>query len=455
MAAHSRTYSASPSIYPPRTYSPANSHSSLREQQHWSGSPRDTAYNGSEGYIGDHSKSVALTPPSRPASPPKALGARFLSSLSNAQPAAAALTRKGSVLHSRAKTLAAIVPKLNTPAGTPERPEKPHLPNKIFGDLFSGESAPIRLGAPVSPTKEKEESEFIMDYSPGFTERPSGMFKRRGTGESARTTAPSQKTSWFSRRSTATSMPKQTTDELASININSSLFPNGPVDPLNPAAFNDLLLNATNLLAHMQVAYKEKLDYISTIQPEIDAQREEVEEAETRSKHLKMQLEDMGKQAQERAMAMQELARQLTEEKMKVQEARDAVRTVRLVPSRNNEEELTPRRRKRNSDSASDSGFESDLDSVFSAGTGSGVETSATAPSITSSQAWTTRQQREKDVIVSQAGNRAGKRMGEESAAWATVEALRGENQDLRTQREEMQQTLQGLIDFVGSIHGV
>lgn len=456
--AHSRTCSATPSIYPPRTYSPANS--SLREQHQWSGSLRDTAYNGSEGLIGDSPKQLALAPPPRPASPPKALGARLLSSLSNAQPAAAALTRKGSVLHSRAKSLAAFVPKLNTSA-TPDRAEKPHVPNKIFGDIFHGESAPIRLGAPVSPTKEKEESEFIMDYNTGFTERPS-TFKRRGTSESTRTTAPTQKTSWFSRRPTATSIPKYTPDELANVNINATLFPNGPVDPLNPAAFNDLLLNATNLFNHMQAAYKEKLDYISIIQPEIDAQREEVEEAEIRSKHLKMQLEDMGRQAQEQETAMQDMAQQLSEEKVKVQEAQEAVRTIRLVPRDENRDSdeaqtQTPLRRRRNSGgSASDSGFESDLDSVFSAGTGSGVETPMTAPSIASGQAWNVRQPRGKEAMVGRAGNHAtGKRLVDERAAWATVEALRGENQDLRAQRDEMQRTLQGCIDFVSCINGV
>jgi hypothetical protein len=259
-----------------------------------------------------------------------------------------------------------------------------------------------------------------------------------------------QKTSWFSRRATSTSIPKHPSDELANVNINASLFPNGTVDPLNPAAFNDLLLNATNLLQRMQTAYKEKLAYISTIQPEIDAQREEVEEAETRSTHLKMQLEDMGRQAQEQETAMQEMARQLSEEKMKAQEAREAARTVRLVP-RDSDEEQTPRRRKRISGgSASDSGFESDLDSVFSAASPSGAETPMTAPSI---HAW---QAKGQDGVVGRAGNHgAGKRLGAENAAWATVEALRSENLDLRTQMEEMQRTLQGCIDFVGSVHGV
>ena len=444
MATHSRTSSATPGIYPPRTYSPSTS--SLHQQHQWVGPPRDIGYNGSEGYIGDSSQQAVITPPpSRPASPPKALGARFLSSFSNAQPAAAALTRKGSVLHSRARSLAAFVPKLNTSSTpTPEKTEKAHIPNKLFGDLFHGESAPIKLGAPVSPTKEKEESEFIMEYNPSFTERPASMFKRRATGESTKTTPQPQKTSWFSRRATSTSIPKHTTDELANVNINASLFPNGAVDPLNPAAFNDLLLNATNLLNRMQTAYKEKLDYISTIQPEIDAQREEVEEAETRSKHLKMQLQDMGRQAQEQETAMQDLARQLTEEKMKAQEAREAARTVRLVP----DEEQTPRQRKRNSGgSASDSGFESDLDSVFSAVSPGGAETPMTAPSI---YAW---QARGQEGVVGRAGNQ--KRLGAENAAWATVETLRSENFDLRVQMEEMQRTLQGCIDFVGGVNGV
>jgi hypothetical protein len=307
----------------------------------------------------------------------------------------------------------------------------------------------------VSPTKEKEESEVIMDYNTSFTERPSSMFKRRGTGESTKSPAPSQKTSWFSRRPKTTSTPRQTSDEFATLDVNATLFPNGPVDPLNPASFNDLLLNATNLLTRMQAAYKEKLDYITTIQPEIDAQREEVEEAETRSKHLKLQLEDMGRQAQEHETAMQDLARQLFEEKMKVHEAREAVRTVRLVPRAESDEEQTPRRRKRNSGgSASDSGFESDLESVFSAGTASGAETPATAPSISSAN--NARQPKGRDGVVSRTGNNGGgKRLGAEHAAWATVEALRNENRDLRAQMEEMQRSLQGCIDFVSAVHGV
>ncbi|KAK3710615.1 hypothetical protein LTR37_010242 [Vermiconidia calcicola] len=434
------TYIRSPSAARtalPRTYTSSNlSHHSRP------GSSRDTGYNGSEGLIDDTSSprqfdgvwnedGQVIASPRETAAPIRpAFGARFLSSLSGAQPAAAALTRKGSVLHSRAKSLAAYVPKLNTSNTPTLTPERVQAPNKIFGDLFNGESAPIRLGAPVSPTKEKDESEFVMEYTPTFTERPSAAFRRRDTGASAATTRPPsvKKSSWFNRQPTAASIPKpqqQQQDELATIDINQSLFPNGPADPLNPAAFNDLLLNATNLLQRMQAAYMEKVDYISSIQPEIDAQREEVEEADTRSKHLKFQMENMAQQLVDRDQAMQDMGRQLAQEKIRAQEARESARTVRLVPERrdDDDEETPTRRRKRPSDeSASDSGFESDMDSVFSAH--SGAETPLSPP-------MSSYRLRRKGLSSNKTGN--------EGAAWATVEALRNENQGLRVQMERMQ----------------
>ncbi|KAK5166097.1 uncharacterized protein LTR77_008358 [Saxophila tyrrhenica] len=468
---HARTQSSFSTTPTSASYTP----SGLNPNRSPQSTPlRDTAYNGSEGLINDLDSTPYFdgetlddslpTAPARVATTPArpAFGARLLSSLSNAQPAAAALGRKGSVLHSRAKSLAAYVPKLNT-ANTPSdapAPTRAQAPNRIFGDLFNGESAPIRLGAPISPTKEKEETEFVMEYTPTFTDRPTSMFTRRDTASSNRSTPPTQtrKASWFVRRSTATtpskaSQPPQ--DELANLNISSALFPNGPADPLSPASFNDLLLNATSLLDRMQIAYKEKCTYIASLQPELDAQREEVEEAETRSQHLKMQLEDMGRQAQERERAMQDLSKQLTEEKMWVQELREnSARTVRLVREESGEDaERTPTRRGKRisaSDAASDSGFESDLDSVFSATTSGGNETPASpARSLVAgdnASYWALKQPNGK------AGNT--KRDGD-GPAWATVEALRNENQVLKGRMGEMEREMQGVIDFVGGLNGI
>lgn len=424
----------------------------------------DTAYNGSEGHIDDRVNSFELEQEdyqaegSRVASPRPTFGGRLLSSLSNAQPAAAALGRKGSILHSRAKSLAGFVPKLNSNANSNQStPERSQGPNRLFQSFFDGESAPIRIGPPISPTKEKEESEFVMEYRSSFTERPRTMPRRQSNAPSTMSTPASTKTSWFGRKSTATTPVRQQVlhDELATLNINTSLFPNGAVDPLNPASFNDLLINATNLLNRMQAAYREKADYISSIQPEIEAQREEVEETETRNAHLKMQLEDLGRKAQEQEQAMQEMARQVQDAKMEAEEAREAAKTIRVVRESDDVED-TPTRRcgKRSSASsasASDSGFESDLDSVFSAG---GVP----SPDYDGGM-WELRPPKNEPSSQSRRDltarpGMAGKRLGSEGAAWATVEALRGENNELKGRVEEMQRTIDGCIDFVGMLKG-
>lgn len=419
----------------------------------------DTAYNGSEGHLSDKLASFELdqedyqSPASRASSPRPTLGGRLLSSLSNAQPAAAALGRKGSVLHSRAKSLAAFVPKLNT--SNQSTLERPQGPSRLFQSFFDGDSAPIRLGPPVSPTKEKEETEFVMEYRPSFTERPRTAPRRQSNATSMMSTPASTKTSWFGRKSAAatpTRLPAMH-DDLANLNINSSLFPNGPIDPLNPASFNELLLNATNLLNRMQTAYREKVDYLSSMQPEMDAQREEVEETETRNAHLKMQLEDLGRKAQEQDDAMQEMARQVQEAKIEAQEARDAAKTIRMV--RDGDSEATPtRRRKRTSAGstcASDSGFESDLDSVVSAG-------GAASPDY-DGRTWELRQPKAPQASLQRRDLTArpgivGRRTEDESTAWATVQALRRENAALKGQMEEMQKTIDGCIEFVGMLKG-
>lgn len=447
-------------------------------------SSRSTSYNGSEGYIDDNSTAsfdlardgydIQLPAPTKAATPLRpALGSRLLSSLSNAQPAAAALSRKGSLLHSRAKSLAGFA-KLgsSTANASPSRPQAQQKSHPVFGDLFNGDSAPVRLGVtPSSPLK--EESEFIMEYKPTFTERPAGGPRRRSSAQHhvSQPTTASKSGSWFARKPTlptpSASTPRAQ-DEFMTMDINSSLFPNGPVDQMSPHAFNELLLNATDLLQRMQTAYKEKVRYISTIQPEIEAQKEEVEEAETRSRHLKLQLEDLSRQAADQTHTMQEMAIQLAEEKMKVHDAQESARsTVKLVrrntDSTDGEAEDTPRRWKRGSagSQASDSGFESDAEyaeSVMSAGTG---EAPLSPPRMVVTPAydghdWAANTTKAPPAIHRQNSRSAAayshKRMGSESAAWATVESLRGENHGLRTQVAEMQRTIQDCIDLVGTV---
>lgn len=456
---------------------PASGYQSLVASHH----PSTTAYAGSQGLIDDHrydsvdldrdafDRVLGPAPAKAHISGRPALGSRLLSSLSGANPAAAALTRSRSIIHSRAQSLASFVPSFG-----PASEKTVSTTNRIFGDLFNGESAPVRLGIPpTSPTKEKSESEFIMEYRPSLTERPAAGGRRRSNAPFS----PPQshaKTGWFGRKASGVSSPSAAavTDDILNLNVNNSLFPNGPADPLSPHAFNDLLLNATGLLERMQTAYRQKIAYIASIQPEIEAQREEVEEAETRAQHLKLQLEDMGRRAQEQQTSMHQLAMQLAEEKTKAHEASEAAaRTVRHVrqspdarPEVDDDDDETPRRRKRGSaGSASDSGFESDLDrdtdSMLSGGPATPLTPSGPASTpLFDQQDWQQRQTEHHEVerlrSLRTPGSIGGgvRRMGGGEAAYATVYQLRGENHALRKQMEEMQRTLQGCIDFVGNV---
>lgn len=436
------------------------------------------AYHGSEGQIDDRSVSsldfarhdvenITVPEPTKGGARP-ALGSQFLSTLSNnAQPAAAALSRKSSVLHSRAKSSLSgfRLPKFNGNGQTGDKtPEKQQQSNRGLGDLFHGESAPVRLGAPLSPTR--EDAPFVMEYRPAFTERPAAS-RRRSAAPPQTTPNTPPKTSWFSRKSNAPTPPAtQTRDEFLNMDINSTLFPSGPADPMSPHAFNDLLINASNAIQRMQHAYREKAEFISSIGPEIDAQKEEVEEVETRSRHLKMQLEDMSRKAEEQNQAMREMAEQLAASKLEASEAQEAVRreqakardTVKIVrrdtgDSEESDKDVTPRHKRRSGASqASDSGFESDADYADSvpSGPASPMKLAASPSPVYDGSDWPQRPAPSKQNSwfgAQSVGGRAG-----DVASRQTIEGLRGENWELRKQVAEMERNLQGCLDFVGGL---
>ncbi|KAK5107333.1 hypothetical protein LTR62_001388 [Meristemomyces frigidus] len=466
-----------------------------------------TAYHGSQGHLDEQSMlSVDLDrddydnlqqpEPCKTASPIRpALSARLMSTWSNAQPAATALSRKGSVMHSRAKSLAGFLPKLNasvpsTPGASEAVQTRPR--QSVFANMFSGESAPIRLGIPQSPSKEMEESEFVMEYKPSFTERPTPPRRRISgfTPASASTTTTQTKPGWFSRKTPAPLSPPQPRDEpdpILTLNINTALFPTGVADPCDPHAFNDLLLNATSLLQRMQAAYKERVDSIAFMQPEMDAQQEEVEEAETRAEHLKLQLEELAFKSVEQNRAMEEMAAQLAAEKMKVIDLKEEVaasRTVRPVhrtsheDSRESKDDTTPRRPKRNSAGSrdSDSGFESDAeyaDSITSAGVetpvmtltpaydGQGWDLSSRSLGYYDYHSLHERVGSGRDVsgsTIFSAGREDGG-MGRESGGAERVEGemvrgLRRENEGLRSRVRGLEGEVQGVIELVGGVLG-
>lgn len=65
----------------------------------------------------------------------------------------------------------------------------------------------------------------------------------------------------------------------------------------------------------MQTAYRQKAEALVDLQKDREAEREEVAEAETRAKHLKVQLEDMASKATEQERRMKNLMEELAAER--------------------------------------------------------------------------------------------------------------------------------------------
>jgi hypothetical protein len=119
---------------------------------------------------------------------------------------------------------------------------------------------------------------------------------------------------------------------------------------LAPSSFNDLLINAENLISWLQSAYKTNTEALNILRAEEAIQIDELEEAKTRAQHLKTQLDVMSVRAadQERvlnARVADERRRRLEAEEM-WQEAREDQQSLRAWRSP--------------SSANSDSGFESD-----------------------------------------------------------------------------------------------
>jgi hypothetical protein len=143
-------------------------------------------------------------------------------------------------------------------------------------------------------------------------------------------------------------------DPLFNLDIESSLFPDGPADPLDPASFITLLTHATCLIETLQTAYKARTTALCDLRADYAAQTDELDETETRARHLKMQLSDMSSRMADTETSLRS---QLVEERKKREELelRDKDKAAkRRTNSRNNMRS-----------NASDSGFESDTDPEY------------------------------------------------------------------------------------------
>lgn len=319
----------------------------------------------------------------------EAFGTKVFSAISEsvrAPPAVAALSRTKS-LHARAKSLASFIPSLNPASVEEEQGSSTSRPTTRGSGIFSG--AGSFRGRPAAQSEhdiveqdiEQDENPFIMDYKSTLTGgllRPSQATQPSNSPEQAsRTLRPTagasafRKFSWFGaskQQSPPVSEPTNLSADPSNADLlqpaTSLLFPHGTTDSQDPASFTELLKNAELLITRLQTAYKQQEAELKTARQEREAAAEEAAEAETRARHLKLQLTDMCRKVDEQEATIKATTNQLASERLsRVEEHNKWERSQRRA---HGDDEPTPKRRTFRSSAASsnslssDSGFESD-----------------------------------------------------------------------------------------------
>lgn len=275
---------------------------------------------------------------------------------------------------------------------------------------FSGSSAPIPLGIPVTEFETAPFNESLAEASPQ-QERATKLRKRPNLSsvESTGNSNSSNNMPIKSQSSAAVpsrfnffqkAPPKQTIqlperliedDELLTLDTHAALLPRPSFshDAFSPAAYKNLLMNAEGLLVKFQTAYKLRTLSQHELSAEIEAQDEELEEAETRAQSLKSQLEEMSHRVAEQDKVIEDLVEQLATEKQARTEERlahdKAIALVRAAEAEELSKKLydhRPRRWRESGGSAStecdsDADLGSPTDSIFS-------RSRSPAPTITS-----------------------------------------------------------------------
>ncbi|PVH82368.1 hypothetical protein DL98DRAFT_414971 [Cadophora sp. DSE1049] len=203
---------------------------------------------------------------------------------------------------------------------------------------FTGSSAPVTVGVPIM----EPETTLSRDTSP---QRPAAKLQKRPTEPAS---PPRTNTGgmfgFFAPKSPSKSqqtvqIPAELNDdEFLTLDVTAALFPNGEPsaqDPFSPAAFKNLLMNAEGLLLKLQTAYKLRTLSLHEISAEKEAMSEELEEAETRAKCLKSQLDDMAHQMSMKDSSIADLAAELTAEKQaRAEEKLAREQSIALVKAR-------------------------------------------------------------------------------------------------------------------------
>jgi cell division septation protein DedD len=129
--------------------------------------------------------------------------------------------------------------------------------------------------------------------------------------------------------------PNLAEDELFTLDISSALFPTSQNNAFSPSDYKNLQQTSLALLTKFQSAYQDRTRQYIDVQSTLEVEREEADEAETRVRSLRSQLEDLASQVSSRDTIISDLVTQLAEEKRARAEEKEArERSIQLVRER-------------------------------------------------------------------------------------------------------------------------
>ncbi|KAF2128617.1 hypothetical protein P153DRAFT_376725 [Dothidotthia symphoricarpi CBS 119687] len=424
--------------------------------------------------------------------------------------------RSRTSLHSPTKSLASFIPSRPAVESAASQPKIRALQN-----WFNGSSGPVKIGVSQSgedsetgegsesgsevgseyyssdeEEEEEEEHEERGNMMANLFNRGSSLTRglsqsptRRPEGPATPTKTPNPSTpstrfAWLlSTQKNAVLPPPVASptyhnpdDELLNLNISQALFPHGPADPLAPSSFHDLLTNAEALLARYQSSYRQLSTTLVDVQSEQSAQDDELDEAETRARHLKMQLETMAARATEQDEQMRKLMEDLTFER-RARQDEEAARKRNMALIRGCEHapcQTTPRKHTRvsNSQMSVDSGFESecetDATSLFSPNCLSPAGTERSSSILDSDPLDTTPTNRKSNFLkrgstydkprnaaVNFAQGCDNCEGGSQAAVWGRLSREREENRVLRQRVETLEEAVESALNVVDGPWGL
>ncbi|KAL9635183.1 MAG: hypothetical protein Q9164_003626 [Protoblastenia rupestris] len=232
---------------------------------------------------------------------------------------------------------------------------------------FEGESEPIKLGLIPSPNKEKADP--FNSTALSLKHRSSTSLKTKSTSQITPKPTMATRFSFFSSESSLANKPAPTADmddELFHHEVRAALKPLYSKELHVSSNLRDLQQQAEAIINRLQVAYRERALALKEATAEKETLFEEAQSAETRSMHLKLQLDETTKKFEEQDEAMMNLVDELAQVKLAKREAEEALKSSVMLMEQNTPPASTHRIGSIVSAVGFDSEDESLAESVFS-----------------------------------------------------------------------------------------